>query len=80
MSQAGKVIRHWQDPYSVRIERDDDGYEDVSVDLDAASKFHKAERQENVSIVMIPRSRHGDWSCLDAKIPEHLKTKGLQNV
>ena len=60
------------------IERDDDGYGDLSVDLDAVSGFHQAEGQEGVNIVIIPKSRHSEQSSLNAKIVELQKLKDFE--
>ena len=79
MSRAGKVTGLWQNRYSVRIDRDDDiGYEDLSIDLDAVSEFHKADEQEVVNIVMVQRSGRSKWNCLEANIIEVQKLKDFK--
>ena len=71
LSRAGKVSGKYNSRYNVR---NDSGI-DSSVDLKHVSEWKKADETEVVNVVLIPRCRHGDQDCVNAKMEELQKLK-----
>ena len=74
ISRAGKVTGKHKNWFNVKIEGSD---LERSVNLEVV-KWRRIADEEEVNIVMIPRARHGEVECIQAKQVELEKLKNFQ--
>ena len=71
--RAGKSTGKYHNRYNIK----EDGGEEKSLDLNKVEAWQKVDEVEEVNIVLIPKSRHGEERCMQAKQIELDKLKSF---